>query len=261
MLLEIFFQVQYRALVLYTPFLDKYNITSASILCILCCTSSCMSSSIPKRAVCETLWISFNFNRNMAETFFCNTGSSLFTSSPSLVHRIWSIPKSSSCIFSSVWEWSVEFCNMLTIGLWSSACVYDTNVFLKEGNFLYLLGQPLIPHTTLKKKFQQNCSKSSLSFHMWHEQCNACHMWNKRCRKVCGLLDSDRAYLEKQFIKNFSFDSNVLVSIGFQRYDPDWEEYILSWMQIQFSVIKKKFKVVVIPRLVFPPFSVHVDIR
>ena len=44
-------------------------------------------------------------------------------------------------------------------------CVYDTNVFFKEGNILYLLGQPLIPHTTQSGHFvneQNQMSKYSL---------------------------------------------------------------------------------------------------
>ena len=50
------------------------------------------------------------------------------------------------------------------------------------------------------------------------------------------------------------------VSIGFQRYDPDWEEYIKLDADTILSD-KEKLKVVVTPRIVSPPLSVDVDIR
>ena len=69
---------------------------------------------------------------------------------------------------------------------------------------------------------------------------------------------SDIAHLEKEFIKNFFFDSNVSVSIGFQRYDPEWEEYIELDADTVLSD-KEKLKVVVTSRIVSPA-SVDVDV-
>ena len=54
-----------------------------------------------------------------------------------------------------------------------------------------------------------------------------CYLENKKALKLppkSGI--QDLSYLNNEFLKNFSFESNVKLRVTFQRYDEMWGEYM-----------------------------------
>ena len=37
---------------------------------------------------------------------------------------------------------------------------------------------------------------------------------------------TDMEFITKEFMREFSFESNVNINVTFQRFDPEWDEYI-----------------------------------
>ena len=56
-------------------------------------------------------------------------------------------------------------------------------------------------------------------------------------------------FLEEEFKRHFKFQSNVNLDISFQRYDPEWEEYV-DLEPGSTICHKEKLKAVVTPILV-----------
>ena len=69
---------------------------------------------------------------------------------------------------------------------------------------------------------------------------------NKRIVIPSEKSESDLRYLNNQFIAHFNFESNVKLDITFQRFESEWNEYILYTDEIN---NKDKLKVVVTPLL------------
>jgi hypothetical protein len=66
-----------------------------------------------------------------------------------------------------------------------------------------------------------------------------------------NIQSSEIQYLEKEFRKQFHFGSNVHVTVVFQRYDSDWNEYIDLDEEAVLNE-KDKLKVVVSPTITTP---------
>ena len=64
----------------------------------------------------------------------------------------------------------------------------------------------------------------------------------------------DLKFLTQEFKKEFSFESNVNISVTFQRFDPEWDEYVDLDPASELGH-KDKLVVVVTPILVTPPLS------
>ena len=50
------------------------------------------------------------------------------------------------------------------------------------------------------------------------EQIHSCELYDKQM--------SDVAFVTQEFQKEFSFESNVNIIVKFQRFDPEWGEYV-----------------------------------
>ena len=74
-----------------------------------------------------------------------------------------------------------------------------------------------------------------------------------------GKDETDVQYLESQFRRAFSYHGNVSVSVSFQKFDADWNEYVELDENSRIAN-RDKLKVVVSPRLVTPLSSVQVSI-
>ena len=72
--------------------------------------------------------------------------------------------------------------------------------------------------------------------------------------KIPPHSSSDILYLETEFRQLFQFGSNVHVTITFQRYDAEWEEYIDLEEDTALND-KEKLKVIVTPTLTTPSMS------
>ena len=62
---------------------------------------------------------------------------------------------------------------------------------------------------------------------------------------------SGLSYLRKEFMKAFNYANNISINVTFQKYDPNWENYVdLSNDRILGA--KEKLKAVVTPQIVTP---------
>ena len=66
-----------------------------------------------------------------------------------------------------------------------------------------------------------------------------------------NLQSSEIQYLEKEFRKLFHFGTNVHMTVIFQRYDTDWNEYIDLDEEAVLNE-KDKLKVIVTPTITTP---------
>lgn len=65
---------------------------------------------------------------------------------------------------------------------------------------------------------------------------------------------TDMEFITKEFMREFSFESNVNINVTFQRFDPEWDEYIDLEPGSTLNH-KDKLLAVVTPTLVTPPQS------
>ena len=64
-------------------------------------------------------------------------------------------------------------------------------------------------------------------------------------------MESDLMFLDKSFRRLFSYSNNVSISVSFQRFDDDWDEYI-ELCEEDVIQHKDKLKAIVIPAMKTP---------
>lgn len=77
---------------------------------------------------------------------------------------------------------------------------------------------------------------------------------NKRISIPEVKIEGDVTYLKGEFLKNFNFSKNVKLTITFQIFDPEWDEYV-DLEEDSIINHKDKLKVVVSPCLTDPTSS------
>ena len=77
---------------------------------------------------------------------------------------------------------------------------------------------------------------------------------NKRINIPRLKEETDIEFLQSEFRKSFNLSGNVSIVISFQRYDPEWEEYV-EIENYEDVKNKEKLKVVVAPCLHTPTES------
>ena len=65
---------------------------------------------------------------------------------------------------------------------------------------------------------------------------------------------NDISYLDAEFCKHFDYESNVSITVSFQKWDPTWSEYV-ELGKTAIVQEKDKLNVVVTPHLVTPTAS------